>query len=81
MKVETWLQELGLEQYAEAFTTHDVDGEILAKLTSQDLKEIGVKSVGHRRMLLDAISRLASTSAAVKSPDSYTPQHLAERIL
>ncbi len=91
MNVETWLKELGLEQYAEAFTTNDVDAETLASLTSEDLKEIGVKSVGHRRKLLDAITRLGqddekpdfvpNARAAVRSPDTYTPQYLAARIL
>jgi len=91
MNVEAWLKELGLAQYATAFTTDDVDAETLAKLTSEDLKELGVKSVGHRRKLLDAITRLGpidakpgvipSAQASAKSPDTYTPQHLAERIL
>ena len=91
MNVEAWLKELGLEQYAEAFATNDVDAETLAKLTANDLKEIGVKSVGHRRKLLDAITRLGqgdekqdfvpNARAAVRSPDTYTPKHLAERIL
>ncbi len=91
MNVETWLKELGLEQYVEAFTTNDVDAETLASLTSEDLKEIGVNSVGHRRRLLDAITRLdqddekpdfvLNARAAVRSPDTYTPQYLAARIL
>ena len=91
MKVETWLKELGLKQYAEAFTTNDVDAETLVSLTSADLKEIGVKSVGHRRKLLDAITRMgrddekpdfvANAGAAARSPDTYTPQYLAARIL
>ncbi len=91
MNVEAWLKELGLEQYAEAFTSNDVDAETLAKLTSEDLKEIGVKSIGHRRKLQDAITRLGqddakpdfvpNARAAVRSPDTYTPQYLAARIL
>ena len=91
MNVETWLKELGLEQYAEAFAENDVDAETLTKLTAEDLKEMGVKSVGHRRKLLDAIARLGqgdekpdsvpNARAALRSPATYTPQHLAERIL
>ncbi len=89
--VEAWLKGLGFEQYAKAFAENDVDAETLAKLTAEDLKEIGVKSVGHRRKLLDAITRLGqdnkksspvtNAGAALGSPNAYTPQHLAERIL
>jgi hypothetical protein len=46
--VEVWLEGLGLEQYAEAFAQNDVDGDTLLKLTSEDLTDIGVKSVGKR---------------------------------
>ena len=85
------LKVLGLGQYAKAFADNDVDAETLAKLTVEDLKEIGVKSVGHRRKLLDAITRLGqdnkksgafmNVGAAFASPDAYTPQHLADQIL
>lgn len=58
MDVEAWLKTLGLEQYAQAFRDNDIDGELLTKLTGDDLKDIGVSSVGHRRKLLEAISAL-----------------------
>jgi SAM domain (Sterile alpha motif)/Adenylate and Guanylate cyclase catalytic domain len=54
-----WLRRLGLEQYASAFAEHRVDWQVLPKLTADDLKEIGVVAVGHRRLLLDAIAGLA----------------------
>ena len=38
--------------------------EILSKLTADDLKDIGVKAVGHRRKLLEAIAALAEPSSA-----------------
>jgi class 3 adenylate cyclase/tetratricopeptide (TPR) repeat protein len=63
MDVGAWLRGLGLEQYAEAFAQNDVDGDTLLKLTSEDLTDIGVKSVGHRRKLLDAINQLAKVEA------------------
>ena len=91
MDTDAWLKELGLGQYAPAFAENDVDGETLAKLTGEDLKEIGVTSVGHRRKLLEAIARLGRdderadstpfAAATPRPPDSYTPRYLAERIL
>jgi class 3 adenylate cyclase len=53
-----WLRELGLGQYEAVFRDNAVDGAILPKLTADDLKEIGVAAVGHRRRLLDAIAAL-----------------------
>jgi class 3 adenylate cyclase/predicted ATPase len=56
--VAAWLQDLGLERYVPAFRDNDIDAEVLRKLTAEDLISIGVTSVGHRRMLLDAIASL-----------------------
>jgi predicted ATPase/class 3 adenylate cyclase len=53
-----WLQSLGLEQYAAAFREHEIDEAVLPRLTAEDLKDIGVDAVGHRRKLLDAIVAL-----------------------
>jgi class 3 adenylate cyclase/tetratricopeptide (TPR) repeat protein len=56
--VAQWLRSLGLGQYEQAFRDNAVDADTLPRLTSDDLKELGVQAVGHRRKLLDAISRL-----------------------
>ena len=60
MNVEAWLTDLGLDQYAEAFAENEIDGETLPALTGDDLKEIGVGPLGHRKKLLAAITELAS---------------------
>ena len=60
MDIATWLSGLGLDQYKQAFIDNDIDGEFLRKLTNDDLKDIGVASVGHRRKLLEAIASLDS---------------------
>jgi class 3 adenylate cyclase/predicted ATPase len=71
MDIKAWLQDLGLERYVPAFRDNEIDWEVLPKLTSEDLREIGVTAVGHRRKLLDAITALgasaptAAVSAAV----------------
>ena len=60
MDVAEWLRGLGLEQYAAAFRDNDVDRKVLRRLTGEDLRELGVASIGHRRRLLDAIAALPS---------------------
>lgn len=67
MDVGTWLSGLGLERYEQAFRENDIVAEVLPRLTAEDLIAIGVISVGHRRMLLDAISVLASTPRPVEA--------------
>jgi class 3 adenylate cyclase len=56
--VASWLRNLGLEQYEAAFRENDVRAEDLRHLTAEDLKELGVAAVGHRRRLLVAIAKL-----------------------
>jgi class 3 adenylate cyclase/predicted ATPase len=61
--VAAWLEGLGLERYAQAFADNGVDAEVLPRLTAEDLREIGVVAVGHRRKLLDAIDALSAGRA------------------
>jgi class 3 adenylate cyclase len=56
--VAQWLRSLGLAQYERAFRDNAVDADILPRLTVDDLKDIGIHAVGHRRKLLDAIAQL-----------------------
>jgi class 3 adenylate cyclase/tetratricopeptide (TPR) repeat protein len=55
-----WLRELGLERYEGVFRDNEIDAQILPKLTADDLRDIGVTAVGHRRKLLEAISALTA---------------------
>ena len=85
-----WLDGLGQGRYAGAFAKDDIDWEVLAELEEPDLEKLGL-SLGHRKKLLKAIAdhagngeRSARPSPAVataRSPNKYTPKHLADRIL
>jgi hypothetical protein len=57
-QIADWLREIGLEQYAQRFAENDIDFRVLPDLTDQDLKDLGVASLGHRRLLLRAITEL-----------------------
>ena len=69
MDVSVWLGRLGLPQYAPAFAENAIDGEVLEHLTGDDLKELGVGLLGHRRKLLTAIESLRSRQEASSSGD------------
>ena len=53
MDVGDWLRSLGLERYEPAFRENAVSEKLLPRLTAEDLKDLGVNIVGHRRLLLD----------------------------
>jgi hypothetical protein len=75
----SWLRGLGLEQYEPAFRENDVDEDVLPRLTSEDLKELGVASIGHRRKLLDAIAKLATVeNGALENVDAGSRQETEE---
>src|SRR5215471_13459898 len=63
MDVGEWLRQLGLEQYEPAFRENGIDGRVLPDLTAEDLKDLGVSLVGHRRLLLKAIGALRPDAA------------------
>jgi class 3 adenylate cyclase/predicted ATPase len=73
MDVAVWLRSLGLEQYEAAFRDNAVDEAVLPKLTAEDLKELGVAAVGHRRMLLDAVAQLRLPATAAEIASSAAP--------
>ena len=60
MDIDSWLRSLGLEQYEAAFRENGVDETVLPKLMAEDVKDLGVTAVGHRRKLLEAIAGLRS---------------------
>jgi class 3 adenylate cyclase/tetratricopeptide (TPR) repeat protein len=86
MHVAVWLRSLGLERYEAAFRDNEIDERVLPSLTQEDLKEIGVSLVGHRRLLLKAIAALRSdagenalsTDIAARS-SNVSPEDRAER--
>jgi class 3 adenylate cyclase len=61
--VGVWLSALGLEQYEAVFRENAIDAAVLPTLTADDLREMGVAAIGHRRRLMNAIAELAAASA------------------
>jgi class 3 adenylate cyclase/predicted ATPase len=53
-----WLDRHGLGQYAPAFAENNIEYSLLPDLTENDLRKLGVTSLGHRKKLLRAIEAL-----------------------
>jgi class 3 adenylate cyclase/tetratricopeptide (TPR) repeat protein len=71
MDVGVWLRSLGLARYEANFRDNDIEADVLPQLTADDLKDIGVTSVGDRRRLLTAIAARAETSAKMQGVVSH----------
>ena len=80
MDVVVWLRSLGLEEYEAAFRENKINERVLPSLTQEDLKEIGVGPVGHRRILLDAIAALRADASGKAPPLTQRPRQRAERL-
>jgi class 3 adenylate cyclase/predicted ATPase len=70
LDIASWLHGLGLQQYERAFRDNAIDAAVLPQLTAEDLKDLGVDLVGHRRKLLAAIADLRRASEANAQPDA-----------
>ena len=88
MDIVVWLRSLGLGKYEVLFRENDIDETVLPNLTAEDLKELGVASLGHRRKLLEAIAALHGDASGKAPPvdaatasrtSSALPEDRAER--
>ena len=88
MDIVVWLRSLGLGKYEAAFRENEIDETVLPDLTAEDLKELGVTALGHRRKLLAAIAALRNDAsgkapsvdaATTSSAPSAHPEDRAER--
>ena len=70
MDTANWLRSLGLEQYEALFRQNDIDGEVLPTLGADDLRELGITSLGHRKKLLAAIAALADPPSVAAASEN-----------
>jgi predicted ATPase/class 3 adenylate cyclase len=59
-EVRSWLEAIGLAQYADTFETNEIDMDLLGQVDDQILKDIGVSAAGHRLRIRNAIAKLGS---------------------
>src|SRR3954447_12522323 len=78
MDVAAWLRALGLDQYEATFRANGVDAEVLPTLTGEELKDIGVSLIRHRRRLLEAIAALHSQAMPAEAPARVSPSALPD---
>ena len=68
MDVRKWLEDMGLGEHAPVFEEEAIEAEEnLVDLTAEDLKELGVARLDHRKKILASIDQLPP------APDSAGP--------
>jgi SAM domain (Sterile alpha motif)/Adenylate and Guanylate cyclase catalytic domain len=74
MDVVVWLRSLGLGKYEATSRENEMDETVLPNLTAEDLKDLGVGIVGHRRKILNAIVALRVDESAKASSATVVPK-------
>ncbi|MGB8337911.1 MAG: adenylate/guanylate cyclase domain-containing protein [Burkholderiales bacterium] len=74
--INDWLDGLGFLQYGPLFEKNAITPELLQDLTDQDLREIGVTMLGHRKRLMAAITSLAQQNVVMADANDSAGQNL-----
>lgn len=74
-----WLEQLKMGEYTQHFKKHKIDGIALLNLTSENLQELGVGTLGHRNRLLTEIGALRAKLAQA-SGQAPPPQNRAQPV-
>jgi len=57
-----WLEGVGLEEFQSAFYENDIDGKVLLSLSNEDLKSMGIASLGKRKAILSRLPLVSNRS-------------------
>ena len=78
-EISEWLERLKLGQYAKSFADNDVDRDLLFELSEDDLIELGVTSLGHRKRLFKEIAVLRKQEGSSSASPGSDAGEDAER--
>ncbi|KAI0199975.1 protein kinase regulator Ste50 [Astrocystis sublimbata] len=68
-----FIASIGLKQYSEGFLENEIVGEALVALLHDDLKSMGVASVGHRLTILKSVYDIKKAQDIPIESDHYVP--------
>ncbi len=63
--IPSWLEDLGLGELARVFEENHITPDVLHHLTADDLRDMGITSLGHRKKLLAALAALNTPETAI----------------
>lgn len=59
--VSQWLKDIGLGEHVESFAENEIVGEHLIDLSKDELKELGVKKIGHQKTFNSKLSQISKS--------------------
>ncbi|KAH7140765.1 hypothetical protein EDB81DRAFT_64597 [Dactylonectria macrodidyma] len=68
-----FISNIGLSQYTDRFLENEIDGEALVALHHDDLKSMGITSVGHRLTILKSVYDVKKAQDVPMESDHYLP--------
>ncbi|KAL1844383.1 hypothetical protein VTJ49DRAFT_62 [Mycothermus thermophilus] len=68
-----FIASIGVQQYADRFLENEIVGEALVALHHEDLKAMGINSVGHRLTILKSVYDVKKAQDVPIEPDHYMP--------
>jgi hypothetical protein len=68
-----FISSIGLQQYADRFLENEIVGEALVALLHDDLKSMGITSVGHRLTILKSVYDVKKAQDVPIESDHYLP--------
>lgn len=71
--IHSWLESIGLGELAPVFEEHHITPDVLRDLTADDLREMGITSLGHRKRLLAGIAGFNAPDAPMASAPPSAP--------
>ena len=79
--VHILFKSLGFPQYEAQIHENTITGDILATLHHDELKDLGISSVGQRLTILKAVYALKQSQGITIEPDDYIPPCLVSSSL
>ncbi|KAL9640446.1 MAG: hypothetical protein Q9164_000265 [Protoblastenia rupestris] len=68
-----YISSLCLSQYCDNFLENEISGEALVALRQEELKEMGIMSIGHRLTILKGVYDVKMKQGIPIDPDDYKP--------
>ena len=78
MNIAEWLHSLELPQYEQLFIDQAITLEVLPSLTNDDLKELGVVVLGHRKRMLLALAELSAQPSSAPNEQPSQPPSVSD---
>merc|ERR1719397_1151711 len=69
-----WLTDKKLSQYCRAFKENDMDGQNMLELNEIDLRDLGIRSIGHRKTFMRNLTEAKKFTPIVEDAEPEAPK-------